>query len=163
MAEALVNWKAEYNLGVEEIDRQHRALVELLNKAWEGIVFRADKDVILELVEQLERYTIAHFTAEEVYMLAIHYPNLEDHRLTHQKFIARIEAEKKRAVAGGELSLGLVNFLKQWLLEHILGADKAFAEYANQIQVIRKDDLAEINKEKEKANSLLKRIFGRFM
>ena len=163
MAEALVKWEAEYNLGVEEIDNQHRTLVDLLNKTWEGVVFRADKDKVLELIEQLERYTVAHFAAEEVYMAAIHYPNLEDHRLTHKKFIARIESEKKFAIAGGQLSLGLVNFLKQWLLEHILGADKAFAEYANRIQVIRKDDLAEMKKEREKANSLLRKIFGRFL
>ena len=63
MAEDLLSWKNQYNLGLDEIDAQHKSLLDLINKAWLAIVQRSDQSVVLAVIEELERYTLAHFAA----------------------------------------------------------------------------------------------------
>ena len=74
MAADLIRWRAQYNLGLDEIDAQHQSLLELINKAWRAIVRRSDPSVVLAVIDELERYTLAHFTAEETFMRVTGYP-----------------------------------------------------------------------------------------
>lgn len=132
MAQELVGWNPSYSLGLAEIDDQHKSLLELINKIWQAIVSRSETAVVLALVEELERYTLAHFAAEETFMRVTHYPAFEEHKLAHQKFVERVAAEKKRAIESGSLSIDLLHFLRDWLVDHILVADKAYADFTQQ-------------------------------
>jgi hemerythrin len=147
MAEPLIKWSDTYDLGLEEIDEQHRSLLDLINKIWQAIVDRSDKSVVFGLLEELEKYTLAHFVAEETFMRVTDYPGFPEHKVEHQKFVARIAVEKKRALLGESLSLDLMHFLRDWLVDHILVSDR---EYANFIE-----------KAKTKERSLLGRFFSR--
>ena len=162
MADVLVKWSSEYNLGVEAIDRQHESLVELVNQVWESIVFRADEAKVMEILGQLERYTVAHFAAEEAYMQMVNYPAFSEHKGIHEAFIARIAAEKQAAMNGGQLTLGLVSFLRQWLLEHILKTDKAFVEFTRQTAATPAQAAPVAPVADEQPESLLRRVFKRF-
>ena len=62
--------------------------------------------------------------------------------------MGRVLEEKKQALASGELSLDLMYFLRDWLVGHILGSDKHYADY--------------MNKNKSKSGSLIGRLFRRF-
>ena len=117
---------------------------------------------VLEIVEQLERYTVAHFAAEEAYMQVINYPQFEEHKRIHQMFVARVAKEKQQVINGEPLTLGLVTFLRQWLLDHILKTDKAFVEYAMRAQAVRNAPTPAAESAEEKPDSLLKRVFKRF-
>lgn len=165
MADVLVKWSSEYNLGIDAIDRQHESLVELVNQVWESIVFRADEAKVMEILGQLERYTVAHFAAEEAYMQKVNYPDFGEHKRIHEAFIARVAAEKQAAANGGQLTLGLVSFLRQWLLEHILKTDKAFVEFTRQRAAARVQpapSATTVQTEDEQPESLLRRVFKRF-
>ena len=158
MARALVTWSNEYNVGVEEIDNQHRSLVDLINQIWQSIVFQADREKTFELMGRLEHYTVAHFAAEEAYMEAIGYPDLEAHKEIHKQFVARIAQEKHLVESGGQLTLGLMEFLKQWLLQHIMGTDMNVGRFAQKAKETR----AQSTSTEEAPESILKRIFKRF-
>ncbi|MFT3848176.1 MAG: bacteriohemerythrin [Propionivibrio sp.] len=148
MADDLMSWKAQYNLGLDEIDAQHRSLLELINKAWRAIVRRSDQSVVLALIEELEKYTLAHFAAEETFMRATEYPAFDEHKREHNAFIARVADEKRRALATGTLSLDLMHFLRDWLIDHIVVSDRAYADFTQENKARRK--------------SLLGRLFTRF-
>ena len=124
------------------------AQVALANDIWHAIVTRDEKKKIFALVEELEKYTIAHFSAEEAFMRVTDYPDFVRHRWEHQRFIERVAEEKKRAVEAGTLSLDLMYFLRDWLIEHILVSDKVYAEHAKRA--------------KAKEGGLLGRFFRRF-
>lgn len=163
MTEPLVKWNASYDIGVDEIDGQHRSLVDLLNQVWEGIVRRVDRTRMLKVLDELERYTVAHFTAEELYMWEINFPGFNSHTRMHREFIARIDAEKQAVIAGGDLSLDLLHFLRDWLINHILVQDKAYADYARLASSTDAVGRASQEAEEEaREESLLKRIFRRF-
>ena len=148
MAEEIVKWSSQYSLGLDEIDEQHKSLLDLINKIWQSIVDRSDQKATLNLVEELETYTLAHFAAEETFMRVTRYPDFDAHKKEHQNFVARIAAEKKRAQLIGSLSLDLVHFLRDWLIDHILVSDKAYADFTQQT--------------KDRSSSLLGRLFKRF-
>ena len=130
MAEELVKWRPEYCLGLDEIDEQHRSLLALINDIWRAIVARDEKARIFVLVEELEKYTLSHFSAEEAFMRSTDYPDFARHKWEHQRFVERVVEEKKRAIAAGTLSLDLMYFLRDWLIEHILVSDKIYADHA---------------------------------
>jgi hemerythrin len=123
----LITWSDEYSVGMSEIDAQHKVLFDVLNRLWAAIIRRADQDEMLAIVSELEKYTIAHFAAEEVFMKSIDYADLAEHNKAHRMFVDRLAAEKKVVLAGGSLSLDLLKFLKDWLANHILVSDQAYA------------------------------------
>jgi hemerythrin len=147
MADELVRWSQQYALGLDEIDEQHRVLIVLINDIWKAIVKREDKTKLFELVGELEKYTIAHFAAEEAFMRVTDYPGFPQHKIEHQKFVDRVAKERQLAVEQGVLSLDLMYFLRDWLIDHILMSDKAYVENTKRA--------------KAKEGGLLSRFFGR--
>lgn len=125
---SLVAWSDDFNLGMEEIDAQHSILIDLINQVWVAVVKKPDRAEALRVLEELEKYTITHFTAEEIFMREIDYANFDQHKEEHTKFVARIAEEKAKVVAGGAVTLGIIHFLKDWLINHILVADKQYAQ-----------------------------------
>ena len=148
MAEELVKWNSSYCLGLDEIDEQHRSLLALINDIWQAIVSRSDKKTLLGLVEELEKYTLAHFAAEETFMRVTSFPEFDRHKKEHQQFVSRVAEEKKLAVQSGAMSLDLMYFLRDWLVDHILVSDKAYAEFTK--------------RSKSKEGGLLSKFFRRF-
>lgn len=121
-------WSDSYALGMPEIDDQHKALFVLINRLWEQIITQADSAEVMKVLEKLEQYTISHFTAEETFMRVIAYPGFDEHKAAHENFVARIGKEKAGILAGGALTLDILHFLKDWLVDHILVTDKAYAD-----------------------------------
>lgn len=147
MAKALIEWSDSYSLGLNEIDEQHKSLLDLINKIWQSIVDKSEKEVVFGLVDELERYTLAHFAAEETFMRVTNYPDFPAHKREHQAFVSRVVDEKRRAIQAGGLSLDLMHFLRDWLADHILVSDKAYADFTQ--------------KSKPREGSLLGRLFRR--
>lgn len=143
----LVIWQEKYALGMPEIDDQHRMLFDIMNKVWDGIIRNADSSIMEIALEDLERYTMLHFTEEEIFMRNINYPHFNQHVFLHQKFVERISNEKNKAQQGQKISLELLHFLRDWLVNHILVEDRRYVELFHKEQ---------------KSKSLLSRFFGRF-
>ena len=55
MAIALMAWEEKFCLGLDEIDEQHKSLVDLINQIWESIIKRSDNQVIFSLIGELEK------------------------------------------------------------------------------------------------------------
>ncbi|WP_051378800.1 bacteriohemerythrin [Derxia gummosa] len=132
-SQALVVWDEEYSVGIPEVDEQHRGLFELVNRVYEAAVHHASSAEVREIVDALEHYTVLHFADEERYMLHARYPDFPSHKAKHDDFVARVRVEKQRLQAGFPLELDIVNFLSDWLVSHILRADRDFGEYERQL------------------------------
>lgn len=129
MVEDLVQWSDEYSVGIDEVDEQHRGLINLVNRAHAAVIEHASSADVETLVHALEAYTVQHFRDEEGYMEAARYPKLPQHRQAHAAFIERVAAEKAKLLAGYPLQLDLVRFLRDWLVNHILRMDKEFGRF----------------------------------
>jgi len=72
----LYQWRDEYVLGIDEIDEQHRRLIEIANEVNTVLndQWRLDKyNQILNVLDELKAYTVYHFQSEEAYMGKIGY------------------------------------------------------------------------------------------
>lgn len=65
-------------------------------------------------------------------MEACGFPNLEGHRSTHRKLTTKVEwfAEKWRKDGGAEVTQELLDFLRTWLVNHIMKEDAEIRAFA---------------------------------
>ncbi|WP_066068113.1 bacteriohemerythrin [Alkalithermobacter thermoalcaliphilus] len=125
----MIKWKDDYVTGIEEIDKQHKYLVDIANRAYLTLKdeFCIDKyDKITQILKELEEYTIFHFAKEEEYMKKIGYKHLFSHKIEHNKFIEKIKSIDLDTIdeKQDEFLLDIINFIVDWLVSHILEKDK---------------------------------------
>lgn len=125
----VVQWSDSYRIGLAEIDDQHKTLIDLMNDLWTAIAVNANAQDYEKILQRLEQYTVAHFSAEEVMMRDIGFPDFDKHQAAHRHFVKRLQDESKRVQRGEKLSLDILHFLRDWLVNHILVNDKAYAAY----------------------------------
>ncbi len=127
---AVFQWSNAYQTGLEEVDLQHRQLVDMLNQLDEARTVGGDSQLILELLDGLSAYTRYHFSTEERLMADPGFATDEAsrHQAEHQAFIEQVG--QVQSSAHGDASLvsdTLIEFLTHWLAEHILGSDQRMA------------------------------------
>ncbi len=131
---SLVNafvWKAQYVLGVDAMDDEHKILIEKINSLVNGINQNVQKSEVQNLFNDLANYTKKHFSDEEKYMESIRYPDLKGHKLIHQSLLAKV-GEFGRSISGVHFdSAALVAFLNDWLIKHIMGIDMKYARFSD--------------------------------
>lgn len=123
-------WKDRYKIGVEEIDRQHRALFdkteELLKTVWEERP-EQNRSKCIDAISFLKNYAVEHFAAEEAYQAKIDYPGLDAHRRLHKDFVSILLRLERRLVES-DFALSdikeLIGFLSAWLIYHVANADQ---------------------------------------
>lgn len=125
----MIKWKDEYSIGIDRIDDEHKQLVKIANKAYEVINndFYTDKyDKIVEILKELEDYTVFHFNDEEDYMQQVGYKKFFSHKIEHEEFIQKIKNVdlNKMDYNQDKYLLEIVNFIVDWLVKHILEKDK---------------------------------------
>ena len=118
------------SIGIAALDDQHRVFIGLVDRldalSMEPAVPRREMRLILaDLVTYAER----HFIEEERQMAAYGYPLLMEHRATHDAAASAIHDSLISDTGEAELYIFLANFLKTWLVTHIMGADQAFGEW----------------------------------
>ena len=60
-----IEWNEKIATGINNIDNQHRHLVEIINKLYEDVFVKGNGDIVNELLMDMKIYTINHFSAEE--------------------------------------------------------------------------------------------------
>ena len=119
----------EYLVGIEFVDEQHRRLFNIVDRAYRLIRENKEEDHtedIRDILRRLQEYTEFHFGEEEAYMKKIHYEGLEAQLRAHHGFIDRLNsaAQEDLENEGAEHLEELVEFLLNWLIQHILKMDK---------------------------------------
>lgn len=129
-AVTILEWNDGMSVGVEDLDNDHRVLIDLINQlaAAEG---RQDRINLEAVLDELVDYTVFHFEKEEQYMERAGYPALPGHKRTHAILTEQVLAIRRRVVEAEQPGLGdeVLDFLSRWLREHILQADALYRPY----------------------------------
>ena len=114
-------WKPEYSVGHQEIDQQHRYLFELWTML-DSMKNQQDNRLSLEqALLSLFEYVEIHFTHEEECLNA--HPKIEEHKKIHADFIRRTKLFMDQFRAERLDIHTVVDFLLNWLIEHIVETD----------------------------------------
>ena len=140
-------WDARFELGIAEVDAQHRRLVDMLNTLIEVVTEQrhASEDDINALLDGLEGYAQQHFSEEEALMARSQCDSrhIVAHTRQHEIFADQIRVARREYLNAGRshdiLEL-LAGFVTSWLSFHILGSDR---EMAGQIARVRAGQPAE--------------------
>lgn len=147
-------WKDEYSVGVDEIDDQHKNLVEMVNQLHEHMTDDPSMRLSVEVfLERLVAYVDYHFKTEEASMQASGYPDFENHLKIHNKLRAQVTEFRDQFINNEvDVSESLMKFLKDWLVNHIGGMDLKISAHLKAKGLDRhthdelSDVLAEFNK-----------------
>lgn len=127
---AFINWTNDYNTGFTKIDSQHMKLVALINDLQEAMKAGKAKDVMARIIKELADYTITHFSIEEKFMAQNKYISFVPHKKSHDDFVDKIKDFQKKVENGqSSVSIDMLNFLRDWLLKHILVSDKQYVPF----------------------------------
>ncbi len=127
----------KYFTHIPAIDREHKKLFEIIREANDLIhnsLLHDKYDKIIAILEQLREYTETHFAHEEKYMTEIGYPDLAFQITTHTAFIDKlgsIDFNELQSMDDNQQEYleDLIDYLLNWLSEHILGADKLIGQW----------------------------------
>ncbi len=126
----LFRWGRYYRIGLEDIDREHEQVVNLLNDLHAAWLDGATRAELKTRLQSLIDATARHFENEERIMAEGGYPGLGLHQSEHS-FLSNHVGELQRDFESGvaELSSSMMSYLKDWLRDHILISDKRMGEY----------------------------------
>lgn len=124
----LIKWSDKLSVSMPDIDRQHQKLVDMMNRLNDAMLQGKGNDVLGAILKEMIAYAHTHFAYEERLMQQASFPGLADHRTIHQLFLAKAQDLKTDFESGKiGMSAKTMNFLSQWLTDHIMGEDKKYA------------------------------------
>lgn len=127
-------WNSTLSVQVEEIDEDHRKLVDLFNILSHSVVEGDATDYIEAVLEELISCTVWHFRHEERLMLKYGYEGILEHKREHQELIESAKALQQKFLQEGKgVSSEDIEFLEHWLTEHIFVADMEMGSYLGEV------------------------------
>lgn len=121
-----LQWSDDYEIGVEQIDLEHKKIFEHFNKLYSMMREGHGHEYYHELIGFLMEYVNTHFEHEEQYQRKISFEGYEKHKESHDKFRLKInemmEGHKNQSISDKDL-ISICLFIKDWLIHHILLGD----------------------------------------
>lgn len=127
-------WKNQYSVGITEIDKQHRKLFEIGSRI-NDLAFAKDGydhyDEIMEVLHELRDYTEYHFNYEEKLMDQYGYESIEKHKFEHFFVVKKLKKFENDDLEFNqkELVLSLMEFISNWISDHILKEDMTYSDF----------------------------------
>jgi hemerythrin-like metal-binding protein len=128
-----VEWSEDFSVKISLMDKEHKVLFDLINELNNAMLDGKSSDKISEILDSLIDYTEYHFGDEEKMLEKISYPHLDEQIKSHRAFVNKMK-EFKAELESGEilLSVKIINFLKDWLIKHIINIDTKYTGYAHE-------------------------------
>ncbi len=128
-------WKDDYNTGIDEIDEQHRILVNTINEANTKLHEDDSVEVLEAITKDLLSYVLYHFETEEEMMSEFGYEahskkEYESHMKQHREFSAKVVEIREFISKGKPIEKNkLIEFLTNWLINHINKTDQKLGSF----------------------------------
>ncbi|MBF0372804.1 MAG: hemerythrin family protein [Alphaproteobacteria bacterium] len=125
-----IPWNPVFEMGIVEMDDDHRGLVRMINTFLEVV----DNDEGLIAMDEIFRglidYTLYHFDREERMMAEAGFGGLEGHHLAHLSLKNRVGILRDLYLSrpGCEAEAEIHRFLSDWLTNHIMKMDMQYRD-----------------------------------
>jgi hemerythrin len=127
----LIEWKDAYSVKIPLVDDQHKELIRLTNQLYASCLEGDDRAraYFKEVIRSTVNYIKFHFSAEERIMSNVGYPQFAEHKKQHESFVKKVLEDVKKFEGGKDDPYGFVNYLRDWILNHIAVSDNAYSAY----------------------------------
>ena len=125
----LIKWSDKYSVNNFLLDSQHKKLIAIINELHTAMKVARGNEIMQTIFDELIWYTKEHFRTEEQIMLKFNYPAFKEHKAEHEKLTEQVLKLQKEYKEGKSLiTMETMNFLKNWLINHIEGTDKKYKD-----------------------------------
>lgn len=136
MKKNFIKWEKSLSVGIKEIDEQHKHFIGIVNSVYININKKGKEIIPIKELDDLIEYARIHFSTEENYFKKVGYPYSKEHMIEHEKLTLKVLRFSERAARGENVSLVLLEFLKDWLENHLKIHDKKYAKYFKENKLI---------------------------
>ena len=106
----------------------------MFNELDAAYIAGGDQSILDDVMQRLGSYVVFHFGTEESLMTSLPRTegHAEEHLRQHKNFIEQLAQMRVQAKQdGASTMLGLIDFLNEWLYEHILKTDRCLGILLN--------------------------------
>jgi hemerythrin-like metal-binding protein len=83
----LLQWQDNFRIGIEEVDHEHRELIELINTLHDSLAADRSAGRVEAFLGEVLTDISAHFALEEKVMRARRYDALAEHKADHERLL----------------------------------------------------------------------------
>ncbi len=131
-----VEWSEDFSVKISLMDEEHKKLFNLINDLNDAMLDGESENKISSVLDSLIDYTVYHFRHEEEMLKKIDYPYIKEQELSHKAFIKKMKEFKLELKSGQMLlSVKIIDFLKDWLLSHIVNIDTKYTSHAHKNEI----------------------------
>jgi len=129
----LMTWTDKLSVGVGVLDDDHKRLVGMLNELYDAMQAGHGRDSLGRILDGLVHYTKVHFGREEKFFAQTTYPAAIAHKQQHDALTRQVMDVQQKYASGATatLSLDVMHFLRNWLVQHIQGSDQKYRAHLN--------------------------------
>jgi hemerythrin-like metal-binding protein len=115
---------------VEHLDEQHRVIFDSMNRMYDSLGSKNASQTIDQTLLELRDFAQTHFNDEENLFVSLDYPDLDRHKAMHRYFVSQLgEFHHSQSESGIALNSSLLQFLRDWFLNHILQEDRKYRNF----------------------------------
>lgn len=129
-------WTEEMSIGNNKIDEDHQKLMNIYNDLLDLTNKGFDSNEFSRILSDMTDYTMYHFKKEEAYMTSFSYPDFQNHRNEHVQMIYKVAMYNYELHNDGVDPDEILEFLKNWWLNHIKVHDEAYERFKTENQII---------------------------
>jgi len=124
----LFEWDDTYSIDIKLIDDQHKILIDLINQLHTAFKQGRAKKQFKTIIKGLVDYADYHFGVEEKYFEEFGYEHIDSHKEFHKEFVDKLNTFQQDFNSNKtEVTYELMQYLKDWLIEHIVVEDKKYS------------------------------------
>ena len=126
----LLAWDDALALGDPATDRQHKALVDLINHLHDQLG-SPDRDAqVMQSLTAMYLHAKDHFWDEEAFMDRVGYPYKKRHTQLHSEFVLKLHALTDCCLTGEAPYAELLDYLVSWFQNHVATQDAKIVAFA---------------------------------
>lgn len=127
-----VEWSDEFEIGVKQIDDEHKSIIDNYNKLFQMQKEKTDVSFYKELLDFLFEYVNSHFEHEEQLQQKIGFSECVEHKNRHENFKSKvnelIEQQTQKEITQEDINTISI-FMQDWLFHHFLVEDKKIKDF----------------------------------
>jgi len=132
VATVQIEWKSEWESGNQEIDKQHRELVQFGNELIFNVFSEENKEKIAPKLDEFLNHVIFHFNSEEEILYSSKFVGAKEHSEAHKLIIADALRMKDAYLSGKLKPSAFFSFIfEDFIVGHMLKEDVKFFPFVH--------------------------------
>ena len=126
MADTLFEWDESFLIGIEELDHEHKVLIDDINRLHQELAGHDQKSEIEKCLGDIFARMQAHFALEEHVMKVHEYEFFDEHKREHDDLLDSYTEYMLQFLNDTVVSTStsVEGPLKHWVMNHIITSDK---------------------------------------